>query len=97
MHEYPLDFESVLRLPIRVFWLLSNNIQRIQARNDLRLLNVYTAAQSLGNGSVELLNNVREQLIDERGVVIKVKFDPSNAKLDRGGLETLRRLSEKGR
>lgn len=97
MHFYSLDFERVLLLPIRVFWLLSNNIQRIQARNDLRSLNVYSATQLSVNGSTELLNSVREQLLEERGDTIKLKFDPIKERLDRTGLETLRRMSEKGR
>ncbi len=83
-------------MPIKLFWMMSNNVQRIQARNDLRALNVSSVSAMLGgmNGSVKGLQDLSERLADERGDVIKVKFDPiASAQLDRKGLEKLRKLS----
>ncbi|WP_354734409.1 hypothetical protein [Acinetobacter nosocomialis] len=93
-----MSHECVLKLPIRIFWLLSKNIQRIQARNDLRHLNVATAAAfgavtMGGKNQTSITKEVSDQLAAERGVVIKVKSNPLEARLDRDGLERLRILS----
>lgn len=83
-------------MPLRLFWTYSNNIQRIQARNDLRLLSIVsTSAMAGGMGAGEetlkSLTSLNERLASERGIVIKYKFDPiGEAVLDREGLERLR-------
>ncbi|EOE5354418.1 hypothetical protein [Acinetobacter baumannii] len=46
-----------------------------------------------GNSKSTLTKDVTDQLLAERGDVVKVKSNPLEAKLDRDGLEMLRRLS----
>lgn len=96
MHFYSMDFEKVLNLPIRVFWLLSKNIQRIQARQDLRTLNINTAVALGSNGiNANSIGTMRDQLSDELGVFIKVSNNPMDAQLDRDGLNALRNMASK--
>lgn len=98
IHFYSQDYNAVLNMPLKLFWTLCNNIQRIQARNDLRQLSIASTSAIAGgmSGSVESLQNLHEALATERGVVIKAKFDPiREAVLDRSGLERLRQLSSK--
>ncbi|MFX5998675.1 hypothetical protein ABTF05_20030, partial [Acinetobacter baumannii] len=51
------------------------------------------AAFMSGNSKSTLTKDVTDQLLAERGDVVKVKSNPLEAKLDRDGLEMLRRLS----
>lgn len=83
-------------MPLKMFWTLCNNIQRIQARDDLRRLSISSTAAMAGGfaGSIDALRDLNEQLTIERGTVVKTKFDPiREAQLDRAGLESLRSMS----
>lgn len=85
-------------MPIKLFWTLCNNIQRIQARDDLRKLSVATAASLAGGmtGAIDGVQQLNENLLAERGEIIKTKFDPiGQAQLDREGLELLRAASKR--
>lgn len=97
VHFYSQDHNTVLNMPIKLFWMMCNNIQRIQARDDLRQLSIASTSAIVGSmgGSSEPLQQLNEALIGERGVVIKAKFDPiREAVLDRAGLERLRNLGK---
>lgn len=76
-----------MRMPVRIFWVMNNNIHRIQAENDIRTLTVMNAAQS-AEGSVE----VRQRLVLEVGDAVKTRPAQLDEKLDRAGLEMLRRM-----
>lgn len=98
VHFYSQDYQAVLDMPIKLFWTLCNNIQRIQARDDMRALSIATAASMAGGmgGATEGVQQLNDQLLAERGTVIKTKFDPiGQAQLDREGLELLRAASKK--
>ena len=84
-------------MPLKLFWTLCNNIQRIQARDDLRSLSVSCSSAIAGgmSGNVEGVTSLRESLIQERGDVIKHRNDPIlDAVRDDAGIESLRRLSQ---
>jgi len=59
-------------MPLRAFWLLSNQIHRVQAESDLRALSVASYAQS-SDGIKEL----RDHLNREMGQVMRAeeRFD----------------------
>lgn len=71
-------------MPVRRFWSMNANINRISAERDMRLLTVMNSAQS-----AEGAKETREHLVKELGDVVKAKADE---KLDREGLEWLRNL-----
>ncbi|MFW6855390.1 hypothetical protein ACODYM_29285 [Burkholderia gladioli] len=90
-HFYSMPVGDVYALPIRLFWLLSDNIDRIRAQSDLRSLTNGVVSTVAGNAAKEH----RESLILEVGTIVKhggvAKEVP---KLDRAGLEGLRALSK---
>ena len=69
-------------MPVRRFWLMFENINRISAERDLRLLTVMNSAQSH-----EAAKETRDSLIAEIGQV----SEKENV-LDRSGLEMLRNM-----
>jgi hypothetical protein len=71
MHFYSITHDELLKLPIRVFWLMNFNIDRITAQNDGRSLNVAAVSQSSDG-----VRQYRERLEIETGTVVKFKFDP---------------------
>jgi len=71
-------------MPVRRFWLMTGNINRILATEDMRSLSVYSAAQGQ-----EAAEEKRKQLILEIGDVTEVE-----EKLDKEGLSDLRRMSK---
>jgi hypothetical protein len=75
-----------MRIPMRAFWLLSLNINRLRAEEDGRQLMTACAAQS-GEGS----ENHRQRLIAETGEV--TVMDPiKSAVRDLDGLNELKRM-----
>ena len=63
---------DLLRIPVRLFWFLSKNIDRIQADNDLRLFNLnLVVASASGEGAKEAIEGYRNGLIEQRGEVIR--------------------------
>ncbi|WKZ86345.1 hypothetical protein N5B55_05165 [Ralstonia pickettii] len=73
-------------MPIRRFWLMSNNINRLMAERDMRALSVAGSAQS-GEGFTEY----RQQLILEIGTVLR--DDPMSSERDEAGFEELRAMA----
>lgn len=80
-----------MEMPIKAFWLVNRNINRLLAEKDIRHLNVANAAMSADSA-----NQCRELLVDELGEVFKVDqmAIALEAKPDRDGIEFLRRLSK---
>lgn len=73
----------MLDLPLRAFWLMSNNITRLSAEEDIRRLSVTAAAPSEKG-----FKQVNEQLRHEMGEVF-VKHEHVEAE---EGLNELRKL-----
>jgi len=84
MHFYSIPLNAVLNMPIYTFWEMSQNVQRIMAEEDMRMVAIVTSA--LG-GAKELVQNLNK----ERGEVVKVE-NPYQASLDRDGLAQLKRF-----
>jgi hypothetical protein len=82
----------VKALPLRTFWLMHNNIDRIEAQRDMRTLSIGVAAQSTNEAAQE----VRSRLEIERGEVVVVDEQQARAAetLDAEGLDELRTLSD---
>ena len=74
-------------MPVRIFWLLLSQIDRIHAQADLRAMRIMSAAQSQ-EGAQSVIDDLREEMG-------KVGYsDPVvNNKLDREGLASLKMLS----
>lgn len=74
-------------MPVRRFWVMNNNIEKIQAQQNLRLLSLMNGSQSK-EGSEQLIEHLNGELGD---VVVYenggVDLEPE---LDREGLEALR-------
>jgi hypothetical protein len=83
-HFYAMSDRQVLRMPIRRFWLMQLNINRISAERDMRSLSVSAAAACSGDG----IKQYRETLVLEIGNVAKVE-----EKLDKAGLSRLASLA----
>ena len=59
LKEYSMDFDDLLQTPIRRFWFLSNQVDRLRAESEMRQLQLLASAQS-GEGfkaSYDHLNN----------------------------------------
>ena len=79
-----------MRLPIRTFWLLNSNIERISAQGDLRQLSLVLNSQAQRQ---EDLNRFRDTLVLELDE--PWKFDPLDAQRDEKGFEKLRAMANR--
>ena len=61
-----MSYREVMSLPIRTFWLMSSNINRLFAERDMRLLSVFVAA----NNSEGMSDKIKE-LTQELGSVTR--------------------------
>ncbi|MDR9847016.1 hypothetical protein [Herbaspirillum huttiense] len=66
VHFYSMSPFEVMELPLRTFWLLQDNIDRIEAQRDMRSLTVGLHQQS-GEAAIAL----RQRLTVELGSVVK--------------------------
>ena len=87
LHFYGgLSYGELLKLPIRSFWRLHSNINRIRAEFDLRSLHVAAASQSTD------MKTFKDHLVIELGETTVV--DPiANVKRDRDATQKLKKLS----
>lgn len=74
-------------MPLKRFWLMSNNINRLMAEKDMRSLSVAGSAQS-SEGFAEY----RKQLIVEIGTVLRDDA-PVSSERDTAGFEELRAMA----
>lgn len=85
-----MSYEEVLAMPVRTFWFMNSNIDRIQAQKDMRSLTVAVC----GQGGGEAAQTFRERLVIEAGTVVKLKFDPiREAVRDEEGFSALRNMA----
>lgn len=99
MHFYNLPYHDALELPLRVFWTMSGNIDRIRAHSDMRTLSVMQFSQATPEGVAQF----REALVIEAGNVVKTSGDagialpkgenPLDAKRDEEGFAALRQMA----
>ncbi len=88
MHFYNQSYGEVMKLPIKAFWLMSSNIERIQAQKDMRTLTVAVCGQG-----GEAAQSHRERLNVEVGSIVKLDDNPMNAFRDEAGFAELRALA----
>jgi len=84
-HFYSMSYQQVMAMPIRAFWLMSGNIRRLRASNDMRTLAVAAAAQS-ADGYKE----THERLVLEIGTVYA---GPTSVERDEAGLNELKMMA----
>jgi hypothetical protein len=77
---------------MRLFWLLSNNISRIEADRDRRALRIALCSNS-GEASAGLLQELNNTVGEVVQVSVQARLEE---RLDREGLDELRRLSQMG-
>lgn len=68
------------------------NIDRIQASNDVRNLDIQYIATATGMAGGDGVKDFRKSLVLQVGEPIKIKVDPMSAKLDRSGVNSLKNL-----
>jgi hypothetical protein len=61
MNFYSLTDRDVLTMPLKRFWLLSGNVNRIQAEQDMRRMFTNAAAQT-GEGLKDYSAKLREEI-----------------------------------
>lgn len=86
MHFYSLGYDEALNLHLSTFWLMSNNINRISAEEDIRAMAVAAAATSEKG-----FKHASEALQREMGEV----YRKPEKTVVREGLKKLRELSRK--
>lgn len=59
-----------MKMPVRAFWLMVNNIPRVTAERETRLLTLHVSAQ---NG--EAAKEYRQQLEKDMGTVVVTRLD----------------------
>lgn len=79
-------------MPIRFFWTMYENIDRIQAVADTRALDIQYTATATGMAGGEGVKRLRETLVMQIGNPVTVKIDPMAAKLDRRGVNDLKSM-----
>jgi hypothetical protein len=82
-----MSFRELMGIPIKTFWLLSENIERISAQKDIRSLSVAAYSQS-GEGASEH----REQLVLQVGTTVKLDSEDVSVR-DEEGFEDLRNMA----
>lgn len=86
-----MSYEEVMGMPIRTFWFMNTNIERIQAQKDMRSLTVAVCGQGGGEAAQEF----RQRLVIEAGTAVKLRFDPiREAVRDEEGFSALRDMAQ---
>lgn len=85
IHFYGIGYRELLDMPIRCFWELSKNINRISAQEDMRGLSISCYCQD-----GEAASKYREHLELEMGRVFEYTIDIKQERLDREGLKALK-------
>lgn len=78
-------------LPIKTFWLMNGNVERISAQKDMRALTVAAFCQSSEGTTAH-----REQLVIEIGTMVKLESDGLSEadRPDAEGLDGLRSMKQ---
>lgn len=95
MHFYSQSYPEVMALPLKTFWLMSGNVDRVMAQSDMRALTVSVCGQA-----GEAAKEYRARLVIEIGTIVKVEQTetskplPYDATRDEAGFAELRMLSK---
>lgn len=89
LFHYGFGYQEVLDLPLRVFWLLNNNIRRLLAERDVRSLNNAMGAQSADGYEKRM-----KELTIDLGEPVKIDEEArlKSETFDKEGLEYLRNI-----
>jgi hypothetical protein len=85
MRHYSMGYEKVMALPIRAFWTLNGNVNRLLAEEDLRALMLHTQRQSV-EGAVGYDKKLRAEVFPADPT------DPRNAERDEAGFADLKAM-----
>lgn len=85
---------ELLGVPLTMFWMLSRNIDRLRAEEDVRNLQVARAAQADGEGVKAFMEGL--QLRIGRPVVTDKVHDPRKDKADPDAKEQLMQIFGRG-
>ncbi len=85
---------ELLGIPLTMFWMLSRNIDRLRAEEDIRNLQVARAAQADGEGVKAFMEGL--QLRIGRPVVTDKVYDPRKDKTDPDAKEQLMQIFGRG-
>ena len=85
---------ELLGVPLTMFWMLSRNIDRLRAEEDVRNLQVARAAQADGEGVKAIMEGL--QLRIGRPVVTDKVYDPRKDKADPDAKEQLMQIFGRG-
>lgn len=101
MKNYGMSISDILTLPLRRFWFLANQVDRIRAEEDLRLLQVLASSQS-AEGYEKAVDSLREQMgqvyvWQPREMTLEVNVDKveRDPEFDRAGLQRLKAMVRK--
>lgn len=72
MREYGQGYWDVLSLPIKTFWSLNRQVNRLRAEADIRSLRITSAAAS-GEAATKLHDELQREI--ETPVLVEKKFD----------------------
>lgn len=97
IHAYKMNPVEILKLPVKTFWLLHKNIDRINAEQDIRTATILCNVQS-SEGVQDLFKSLNKQL----GKVVvfneeKLALHEANQERDRIGLMELKSISQRRR
>ncbi len=85
---------ELLNVPLTMFWMLSRNIDRLRAEEDVRNLQVARASQADGEAVKAFMEGL--QLRIGRPVVTDKVYDPSQDKADPDAKEHLMQIFGRG-
>mgnify|MGYP006891904172 FL=1 len=85
---------ELLNVPLTMFWMLSRNIDRLRAEEDVRNLQVAPASQADGEAVKAFMEGL--QLRIGRPVVTDKVYDPSQDKADPDAKEQLMQIFGRG-
>ncbi|OSL33970.1 hypothetical protein EAPG_04524 [Escherichia albertii B156] len=85
---------ELLNIPLTMFWMLSRNIDRLRAEEDVRNLQVARASQADGDAVKAFMEGL--QLRIGRPVVTDKVYDPSQDKADPDAKEQLMQIFGRG-
>ena len=83
-----------MNIPLTMFWMLSRNIDRLRAEEDVRNLQVARASQADGEAVKAFMEGL--QLRIGRPVVTDKVYDPSQDKADPDAKEQLMQIFGRG-
>jgi hypothetical protein len=91
MGYYGMGFDAIRALPLKTFWAMNRNIDRIEARDDQRRLTLSMVSQ----GTPENVATLRQALVLEAGTIVRMddEVNPMLARRDEDGFAELKRMA----